>query len=667
MAMCCIAVVVLGTVHCGERKPAGEETLYRNLSDSARYVGIASCRQCHQSMYESFIQTGMGQSFAAATREKSAGRFGAHDQVYDAVRDFYYRPFWDKDTLKLSEFRLKGKDTVYKRVERIDYIIGSGQHTNSHMYLRNGYLFQAPITFYTQKKEWDLPPGFENGANPRFSRQIGLECMTCHNSYPRYVQGSENKYHEIPQGIDCERCHGPGSIHVKEKMAGKLVDITRETDYSIVNPAKLPVDLQFEICQRCHLQGNAVLKEGKSFYDFRPGMHLSEVMDVFVPRVKEKESEYIMASHVERLKMSPCFTATMEKVRQGTIPVTDKLKPYKDAMTCVTCHNPHVSVKVTGKEVYNNACRKCHNGAGNRVCSRPGADKGTNEPLTGDCVSCHMKKSGTIDIPHVVTTDHYIRRPVDAKELKKVKDFLGLICVNNKKPGKTAIAKGFMQYYERFDEVPAALDSAAYYVSGASTEEIRKSFENLVYLSFLKKEYQQVVNYAIQASFRDSLSRHTKSWDNRDAWLSFRVGSSYYRLGQVDEALHYIDHAVRLSPWNLEFRNEQGALLMILRRYDEAIKVFSGILRENPDHAQALSNLGFTYLVSAGATDKAMECYNKALQADPDYEQGLLNKAGLLIYLKNYAEARRLLGHLLQKHPFNAQAKEIMASLNELE
>ena len=38
--------------------------------------------------------------------------------------------------------------------------------------------------------------------------------MTCHNAYPDFVLGSTNKFNKIPKGIDCERCHGPGELHV---------------------------------------------------------------------------------------------------------------------------------------------------------------------------------------------------------------------------------------------------------------------------------------------------------------------------------------------------------------------------------------------------------------------------------------------------------------------
>src|SRR5205823_4537427 len=183
------------------------------------------CRQCHPSIYETFIQTGMGSSFDIASHKKSSARFDEHALVYDKFKNLYYKPSWVGDSLYLKEYRLNGKDTIFQRTERISYIVGSGQHTNSHMMNVNGYVYQVPATFYTQKGQWDLPPGFENGANSRFSRKIELECMTCHNAYPKIVEGSENKYEIIPQGIDCERCHGPGGEHVKQKLAGNIVDI----------------------------------------------------------------------------------------------------------------------------------------------------------------------------------------------------------------------------------------------------------------------------------------------------------------------------------------------------------------------------------------------------------------------------------------------------------
>jgi len=347
LALLC-SIALFGFYCTSAEKTIENATTYLNLHDSVQYVGKQVCLSCHAGAHSSYLETGMGQSFGLATKIKSAGRFEGKTTIYDATLDLYYQPYFSGDTLCIKEFRLSGKDTIHQRIQAIQYIIGSGHHTNSHLLASNGYVFQAPLTYYTQKGIWDLPPGFENGFNSRFTRQIGLECMACHNAQPQFAQGSENKFLKIPEGIDCERCHGPGSVHVREKQAGNLIDTSKYIDYSIVNPGKLSVDLQFDVCQRCHLQGNAVLKEGKSFLDFKPGMKLSDVLDVYLPRYEGDESEFIMASHADRLKQSACFKVMADK--HGN---EKSLRPYKNAMTCVTCHNPHVSVRKQGDGPFN--------------------------------------------------------------------------------------------------------------------------------------------------------------------------------------------------------------------------------------------------------------------------------------------------------------------------
>ncbi|MFN3939752.1 MAG: hypothetical protein ACK4IY_04140, partial [Chitinophagales bacterium] len=125
-------------------KAMEEESPYLNQHDSVQYVGMETCRRCHSDKFDTFIHTGMGLSFDYATPQKSAARFTAHDFVYDSATHFYYKPFWQNDTLYIHEYRLYKKDTIHSRIEKINYIIGSGQHTNSHMLSINGYVYQAP-------------------------------------------------------------------------------------------------------------------------------------------------------------------------------------------------------------------------------------------------------------------------------------------------------------------------------------------------------------------------------------------------------------------------------------------------------------------------------------------------------------------------------------------
>jgi tetratricopeptide (TPR) repeat protein len=659
-----LLTVAVCSVYCGteEKKQAEENSdartlVYLNHSDTARYVGINTCRQCHQDIYNTYIQTGMGQSFDHATKDKSAARFDDHKVIYDKYSDFYYHPYWQGDSMKILEFRLEGKDTVYKRIETVDYVIGSGQHTNSHIFNTNGYLHQMPMTFYTQQEKWDLPPGFEGGFNTRFGRKIGLECMSCHNALPGFVLGSENKFTEVPNGIDCERCHGPGSIHVQQKQVGVRVDTSKQIDYSIVNPGKLSIDLQFDVCQRCHLQGNAVLKDGKSFFDFRPGMKLSDVLTVFMPKYEGAEEEFIMASHADRLKMSPCFIETF-KPGEST-----SLRPYKDALTCVTCHNPHVSVKATGNETFNKACNNCHGNKVKEVCSEK---KEVRMKVNDNCVSCHMPRSGSIDIPHVSVTDHFIRKPVKKSEIEKVKRFIGLYAINENDPSPKVKAKAYINQFEKFGGEPALLDSAQKYLPVSTNEQVWENLELLVHLNFAKRNFTAIIDHVSKFRQADVLKKLSgRSGDNSHAWTAYRIGEAYQELGKKNEAYAYYKRADDLSPYNPDFKNKVAVSLVSLGKMNEATVLFEQIIKEDPNFAPAYCNLGYAALLLGDAA-KADKLYDKALALDPDYELALLNKAGLYIYKKQYKEALVYVNKVLKKNPAHQQAKQVQAQLKAM-
>jgi len=643
--------------NCSNKSSRDINKQFASLSDTVKYVGMKTCRQCHVEIYDNFIHTGMGSSFDLASLSKSSARFG-HQPVYDKYLDYYYFPFWERDSLRIMEYRMEGKDTIHKRIETVSYIVGSGQHTNSHIMNTGGYLNQMPLTFYTQKGTWDLPPGFENGGNSRFSRLIGLECMSCHNSYPVFEIGSENKYSFVDNGIGCERCHGPGEVHVKEKKEGKLVDTRMETDYSIVNPAKLPVDLQLDVCQRCHIQGNAVLNDGKSFFDFRPGMKLSDVMNVYMPVFRGKEHEHIMASHVERMKLSRCFLESVNKVNSKSKNPED----HQNMLTCITCHDPHISVRTTGPEKFNNTCRNCHGETPSSGCSEK------NEIIALEnfnCIKCHMPKSGATDIPHVTVHDHKIAVPLKTEKINVIREFLGISCINNDNPSARSKGRAFIAYYEKFNFGKETLDSAAKYFPSDTREKLVENFEDLVHIAFLKRDYAGIKNLVAQAG-NPLTFLNKKSYDNRNAWTAYRVGEALNVEGEFKSALKYYEKAYMLAPLHIDFANKYATFLLQNQDTENARRIFEKIIMEYPKNPQAWSNLGFLHLLKDKNISKAGEYYKKALALDPDYEQALLNQAGLYLFMKKPVDAEKILRRVLKRNPDNTKARELVNQLSVL-
>lgn len=608
--------------------------MFRNLGDSAEYVGMNTCISCHKNVHDTYKETGMGRSFDLARPWRSDATFGAHAVVYDKDLDYYYKPFFRDSLLYVLEYRLEGKDTVHKREERIDYIIGSGHHTNSHMIHRNGYLFQAPITYYTQEGKWDLAPGYEKGASSRFNRIIATECLTCHNHFPKHVSESENKYLEMPRGIECERCHGPGSIHVQEKLKGIIVDTSKYADYSITNPRHLPRDLQMDLCQRCHLQGVAVLNEGKTFFDFRPGMMLSEVMQVFLPRFTNSHERFIMASQADRLRLSPCYLKSED-------------------LSCISCHNPHHSVKSNDNKRYNETCLSCHPSGKKNFCSTPEAER----KLENDnCVKCHMRRSGSIDIPHITITDHNIRKEtaglkITEKEKNEIAAFLGLECLTSERPSELDMAKGYIALYDKFMKEPSVLDSVAFYLKKSKASD-KEKFKTKVHYYFASEQYSEII----------AVSKSENISELNDAWTLYRIGEAYYRTQQLKEALPNFEKAVKLKKYNLDFQEKLAVLYARMGQSSKAKEIFSFVLSEDPARPLSLSNLG---LIAASSNDfeRALYYYNKALSFDPDYETALMNKAAVLMYQKKNADAKKVLERLIKKHPGNLQAKEAVKVL----
>lgn len=635
-----LALVLLMFSKCGEQSSASAgDHEFLNLNDTVQYIGMETCRSCHNNVYETYMRTGMGKSFGVADHEKSAARFTQHTAVFDTTNNLYYHPYWVDDTLYVQEYRVKGSDTTHSLTQRVDYVIGSGQHTNSHLFSSNGFLYQAPITYYTQKKEWDMAPGFEGGFNSRFSRVIGHECMTCHNGLPEFVDGSVNKYKQIPQGIDCERCHGPGSLHVAEKRAGNLVDTSKYTDYTIVNPRNLNKDLQMSLCQRCHLQGVAVLNKGKQWDDFKPGMHLSDVMNVFLPRFSGAENEFIMASQADRLRMSKCYTQT--------------------DMTCITCHNPHVSVNETPISKFNNACTNCHAGnaeaSSQLLCSE---EPSKIAAADNNCSGCHMPKSGSIDIPHVSISDHYIRKQyskvdqnLSLEQIDQLKSFLGLENMTANNTSNLTQAKAYLKFYENYSKRPYVLDSAAYYLAKLGAVD-STNVDAFVYWAFLENDIAKLQQYAEA----EPINHIT------DAWTAYRIGETYFALQQYLKAETAYNKAVELMPDYPDFLNKQAAALTAMGKQTEAFRIFERIIKLEPNFKEAYCNLAYLTMIR-GNYRQADTLLSQALALDPDYEQAYLNRSILYMQLNKKEEARKALSHLLSLDPGNAQALQLLQML----
>lgn len=618
--------------------PKIADNYFKNVDANVKYVGIEKCKTCHEDHYNTFIQTGMGKSFGLATKEKTSGSFANNSPVYDKNNDLYYYPFWLGEKMYLKEFRLKNGDTIHSRTEEIKYIVGSGHHTNSHFWEDNGFLFQAPITFYTQKGKWDLPPGFET-KNTRFSRKIDIECMSCHTAMPEVAEGSVNEFKKLPLGIDCERCHGPGELHVSEKMKGNIIDIKKEADRTIVNPKRLPWSLQIDVCQRCHLQGNNVLKSGKKFTDYRPGMKLSDVFEVFMPKY-DQEDHFVMAGHAERFQKSSCFIKSNEK---------NNIEAYNSNInfTCITCHDPHISVRKTSNNKFNEVCNNCHNSNSKqskllscKLTIQSRLESGNN------CVKCHMPANNTDDIPHVTVHDHYIRKPTVVHPAGKP-FVVDLYSVNNKNTSDSAKFVALITYFEKFDAQKYYLEMAAQYASSSvSNPELEVQF------LYANNNYEKIANLAKDIE-KEEVS----------AWTNYRIAKAFDQVKQIANSVEWYKTAWNKAPKNLDFGAEYANILLREKLYGECEQVISTLEKLQQKSELVLLNSGALKFLK-GNYPEAKAKFKKLIQLHPDNELGHLYLAELCLKTQQEAEAKKQLEEVLRINPRNTSASSMLKSLD---
>jgi hypothetical protein len=250
---------------------------------------------------------------------------------------------------------------------QLSYYIGSGAAGRSFAWARGGFLFEAPITWYTQIGSWDVSPGYSADATSQWNRPIEPSCLFCHASQTRSREGSQNAYADPPfahGGVTCERCHGPGSLHIEGKA-------------KMVNPARLAPARRDAVCAQCHLTGQSrVTRAGRQLQDYRPGDLLSDFAAYFVA---EAPGDFQVNSHVEKLAGSACKRAA------------------GDRLWCGACHDPHTVPPESARvQWYRTKCLTCHEPA---ECERG-----------FDCLACHMPKSHAADAGHGVFTDHSIPR-----------------------------------------------------------------------------------------------------------------------------------------------------------------------------------------------------------------------------------------------------------------
>ncbi len=316
---------------------------------TAHFVGSLACRTCHPQIYDRWKTTRM----ANVVRDPKT-----HP---DAILPDLSKPnplvtFTRADIALVYGSRWKQR--YFKKIGD-DYFVLPAQWDIAHQiwrpyFVKNGTDWWAPL----------YPPD-------NFKRPTGPLCDGCHSVNYNIKTKTVTEWN-----VGCERCHGPGSLHV-----------SRPSRANIINPARLNFVQANDTCIQCHSQGQPLKNpiEGK-YYDWPVGFHMGGKLQDFWKLEEHKLGE-------STFMYFPDGTAHKNRM-QGNDFVQSVM--YTRGIKCFSCHDVHG----TGNEALlikpaSVMCLECHGpGTPNGPHTSTIEEHTHHKPGSpgGECIACHMPK-----------------------------------------------------------------------------------------------------------------------------------------------------------------------------------------------------------------------------------------------------------------------------------
>ncbi len=646
------------------------------------YVGDATCESCHREIFQEYRRTNHGRSLSQLSPEEDPAdwrqippgpEWKRDARVSSPADGLLYNVSPGPDEPRQQE-TLDGPDgsTLHELSREAHLVIGSGNQTRSFLTIENGRITQLPLTWYSTDQRWGMSPGFAE-INDRFSRPLILQCLACHTDLPVLEPHTQNAYAESPGPISCERCHGPGRAHVeghqKEADERETGLVSRQgSDPWIITPTRLDREREMAICLQCHLAGIVTHPEGEDPTTFRPGMALAENRTVHVPTLQFQDPEWVgIDSHPIRLARSACY--------------------QESEMTCLSCHAAHTPDQELPPEHFARQCGACHTGNGEHsagdgtaspLCSRHGRDGLAQEGSSGDCVSCHMSRGGTSDVPHVRFTDHWIQRepgpPLDPEGGRSViesPDPLALVEVSplarpvdpsdpdHRTEAEQAAhrADALFQLYETMHRHPGYLPQVM--TAGRTAQRSPGEPTPAGQLAFARALMETGATTEARSILLQALERFPD-----DPWVHLLLGALMEeRLGDPEGALHHLEQALQIQPRLLEARGKRAQVLFGLGRVDEAKADLRRLVQEAPlQRPQAWFNLGVIHL-TLGEEEAAEAAFREAVRLDPLAGDAAVQLGSLQMARGDLVEAERSFQLAVHGDPSNPSGHGSLALL----
>jgi predicted CXXCH cytochrome family protein len=609
-------------------------TIAAARSQPSTYVNSKLCESCHVTQAQSYRHTGMARSFYRPQPGNTIEDYSRANSYYHEPSDSHFTMIERDGKYYQRRYQIgyQGKQTNIEE-KQIHFVMGSGNHARTYLHRTSrNTLQQLPLGWYAEKGgHWGMSPGYDHPDHPDSRRTITHECMFCHNAYPQ-IPSANREYGAdplfegaLPEGVDCQRCHGPGGRHVTLAESGGPRENIRA---AIVNPDRLSPERAMDVCAQCHLQttttalSHSILRYDRGPFSYRPGEPLSAFRLTF-DHASRTEDRFEITSSVYRLRQSACFLKSAGRLR------------------CTTCHDPHsIPRGEAATERYDGVCRQCHASAGEHTTSL-------------GCVGCHMPKRRTDDVVHVVMTDHKIQR---------------------KKPDRDLIA-----------DMPERLDTIEHAAIVAYDPKLGRSQQDQLDLAVAQVRELGKINSGIprlsklieqfhpqRADYYLELADGLQAGDEHDRALRFYEQASRRRPGstiigkklagtamethQLERAAAVLKRVVQVAPDDPSAWHLLGQAYIAQKRNADAAAALQKAIAIDPDLPEAHNNLG-AILAERGEQVGAEREFREAMRVQPGLAQARRNLANLLALNHDLPQAAYYFESALRLKPDYATAR----------
>lgn len=310
------------TTRLGPLQPASAQ----EAPFGAEYAGSEACSECHAEIYEVFRKSGHPYKLNPVVDGEPP------EYPFTTVTELPEGYTWDDISYVIGGYNWKARF-----MDQEGYIITDrpGATVSDTTYL-NQYNFANPIL--DREAGWaTYHSGEEN---------LKYDCGRCHTT--GYDPTGENELPGIvgtwaEPGVQCERCHGPGSLHVANPRGVSMV-----------------VDRDSELCGQCHLRGEpeAVNAKGgfiehhEQYEELFQSKHF--VLDCVVCHNPHTGVIQLRQAEAQTTR-TQCQNCHFEKAKYQDSEVHPAME-----VACIDCHMPRITKSAWGDAEKNTGDIRTH-------------------------------------------------------------------------------------------------------------------------------------------------------------------------------------------------------------------------------------------------------------------------------------------------------------------